>query len=328
MPYHHLTESHRRLIEDLHRAGNSNRAIGQRMGRCHTTIGRELKRHSQNGVYDSQLAESRAQERLHHPRRRPRLEKPELLQAVTEGLERDWSPEIISAQLRQQHPDDPSWHLSHESIYQWIYREAEKGGTHSRSLWRPRPARLRRHSRKPAYSRIPDRVDIDQRPPEVAERTRVGDWEGDSVVNPKNRGGIATFVERTTRFLIAGHLPDKQASTFAQAATELFSWVPDSLCLTVTLDNGTEMAAHADFSQDKTMNVYFAHPHSPWQRGANEQVNGLIRHFFPKGTDFSKVSPAELEAVVLKINQRPRKCLNYRAPYDVFADALRGALVT
>lgn len=328
MPYHHLTESHRRLIEDLHGAGNSNRAIGRQMGRCHTTISRELKRHSQNGVYDSQRAESRAQERLHQPRRRPRLEQPELLQAVTEGLEQGWSPEIISAQLLHQHPDDPSWHLSHESIYQWIYREAKEEGTAYRSLWRPRKARLSRHSRLPAHSRIPDRVDIDQRPPEVAERLRVGDWEGDSVVSPKNRGGIATFVERTTRFLIAGHLPDKQANTFAHTTTELFSWIPDSLCLTVTLDNGTEMAAHARFSHAKTMSVYFAHPHSPWQRGANEQVNGLIRHSFPKGTDFSKVSPAELEAVVLKINQRPRKCLNYRAPYDVFANALRGALGT
>ena len=322
MPYHHFTESHRRLIDDLHKAGHSNRAIGRLMGRCHTTIGRELERHSHNGVYDSQTAQPQAEHRQHQPRRPRRLEHPELHQAMIEMLDRGWSPEIISAQLLHQHPDDSSWHLSHESIYQWIYREAETGGTHYQSLWRPRPARLGRHGRKPVPSRIPDRVDIDQRPPEVAERSRVGDWEGDSVVSPKNRGGIATFVERTTRFLIAGHIADKQANTLAHTAQELFSWVPASLCHTATLDNGTEMAAHARFSQPKKMAVYFAHPHSPWQRGANEQVNGLIRHSFPKGTDFSKVTQAELEAIVLKINQRPRKCLNYRAPYDVFADAL------
>jgi IS30 family transposase len=241
-------------------------------------------------------------------------------------LSEGWSPEIIRAQLQQRYPDEAAMQISHECLYQWIYRQIAANKRGPDCLWYPRQARRGRYSRRPQHSRIPGRVDIEERPEVVAERSRVGDWEGDSVVSAKNRGGISTFVERKTRFVIAGHLADKQASTFAAAAQEIFSWVPESLCHTATLDNGTEMAAHALFSQPKSMAIYFAHPHAPWQRGANEQVNGMIRRYFPKGTDFSKVTSAELDAVILKINKRPRKCLNYRAPYDVFADALRGAL--
>ena len=148
------------------------------------------------------------------------------------------------------------------------------------------------------------------------------------VVSRKNRGGLVTHVEWATRFLVAGRAKNKQATTFTAVTQQLLGWVPKSLCRTLTLDNGTENAGHELIAQDKGMAVYFAHPHAPWQRGANEQVNGLIRRYFPKGTDFRKVTDAQVEEVVMKINQRPRKCLHYQSPYDVFAEALRGALAT
>jgi IS30 family transposase len=327
MPYHHFTQSHRCLIEDLLGKGHGPRAIGRLMGRSHSSISRELRRNGKNGVYASSDAENLAQARLHKSRHPKRMVYEPLRLEVLEMLKDAWSPEIISAQLRLRFPEDEAMQISHESLYQWIYEQISAGELKQDCLWRPHKARQRRRSRKPSHSRIPGRIDIEQRPAEVDDRNRVGDWEGDSVVSKKNRGGIATFVERGTRFLVAGHLANKQASTFANTAERIFSWVPSTLCRTVTLDNGTEMAAHAQFSQPMGMDVYFAHPHSPWQRGTNEQVNGMIRRFFPKGTDFRKVTKADLDAVVLNINKRPRKCLNYRAPYDVFADALRGALV-
>jgi IS30 family transposase len=308
MSYCHLTESHRRVIADMHRANHGPRAIGRALGRHHSTISRELSRNAPGADYNAEHAQRLAVGRLKTPRQPDRMAEARLQNAVRAMLSEDWSPEIISAQLRLKYPDDAAMRISHESLYRWIYRQIEAGEFKPDCLWRPRKARQSRHSRKPPHSRIPGRVDIEQRPEVVAERSRVGDWEGDSVVSAKNRGGVATFVERTTRFTIAGHLPDKQASTFAKTAQDIFGWVPESLCQTATLDNGTEMAAHAHFSQPKSMDIYFAHPHAPWQRGANEQVNGLLRHYFPKGTDFSKVASAELDVVILKINKRPRKC--------------------
>lgn len=239
-----------------------------------------------------------------------------------------WSPEIISARLCLDYPNTPQMRISAETIYQWVYRDAAHGGHLYRQLWRRRPHRRRHHDRLPAHSRIANRVDISQRPAIVDQRSRVGDWEGDMVVSRKNRGGLVTHVERATRFLVAGRARNKQATTFTAITHALLHWVPKPLCQTLTLDNGTENAGHEEIAQHKGMAVYFADPHAPWQRGSNEQINGLIRRYFPKGTDFRKVSDAQVEQVVLAINQRPRKCLHYQSPYDVFAEALRGALAT
>jgi len=247
MPYHHLTESHRQLIEELFNAGNDSHTIGRILKRSHTTILRELARNSSNGCYRKEHAQRLAMGRLKTPRQPERMAHPPLRDEVTDMLSEGWSPEIISAQLRLRFLDDVTMQISHESLYQWIYRQITNGEAGPDCLWYPRKARQPRRNRKPPHSRIPDRVDIEDRPPEVADRSRVGDWEGDSVVSKMNRGGIATFVERKTRYLIAGHLADKQASTFAATSQEIFGWVPSALCHTATLDNGTEMAAHASF---------------------------------------------------------------------------------
>lgn len=328
MPYQHINAAERQVIQRARESGETFRSIARLLGRSHTSISREYRRNSTPVGYQADKAQHRADERAHAPRHQRRFGHRALKQTVFEWLSRDWSPAIISARLRLEFPEATDMRVSAESVYQWVYRDALEGGALYRHLWQRRPRRTVRASRMPAHSRIPNRMDISERPDVVAGRSRVGDWEGDTVVGCKNRGGLATHVERLTRFLVAARVANKRADTFSAVTNKLLGWVPRCLCHTLTLDNGTENAAHERIAQAKDMDIYFAHPHSPWQRGANEQVNGLIRRYFPKGTDFLKVSDERIEQVVLHINQRPRKCLNYRSPYEVFAEALRGALTT
>ena len=328
MPYHHINAAERQVIQRAREAGESFSAIGKMLGRSPSSISREWARNRGAQGYRGAQAQDMAEARARQPRHRRRYDRRALRETVFRWLARDWSPAIINATLPMKFPEDRTMRVSAETIYQWVYQDAAQGGGRFRHLWRSWPRRRPRPSRQPAHSRIPNRVDIDDRPGVVAARSRVGDWEGDTVVSCKNRGGLATHVERATRFLVAGRVSNKRADTFAAVTKRLLGWVPNDLCHTLTLDNGTENAAHALIAESKAMDVYFSHPHSPWQRGANEQVNGLIRRYFPKGTDFRKVTDEQIEDVVMKINQRPRKCLNYQSPYDVFAEALRGALGT
>jgi len=295
MPYEHLNAEERQVIQRAREAGQSFRAIAQSLGRNHSSVSREWRRNSGRAGYEATAAQDQAKCRAHRARHRRRFEHQALRETVFQWLVQDWSPAIISAQLRSAFPDDATMQISAECIYQWVYQDAAAGGRHYQHLWRRRHRRRMRSSRMPAHSRIPDRVDINQRPAVVDGRTRVGDWEGDTVVGRMNRGGLATHVERKTRYLVAGRVANKQASTFTAVTNKLLGWVPNSLCHTLTLDNGTENAAHASIAEAKDMTVYFAHPHSPWQRGANEQVNGLIRRYFPKGTDFRKVTDEQVE---------------------------------
>ncbi len=328
MPYEHLNAAERQVIQRAREAGQAFCAIAKTLGRNPSTISREWRRNSRSGGYNADEAQQRAQRCATKPRHQARYGNRCLRSVVLSGLEQEWSPEIISAHLHMDFPKAKDMRVSPETIYQWVYRDAARGGQLYGHLWQRRPRRRRRRDRLPVHSRIANRVDISQRPEIVDQLSRIGDWEGDMVVSCKNRGGLVTHVERATRFLVAGRAKDKQESTFTAVTQRLLGWVPKSLCQTLTLDNGTENAGHAIIAAGKEMAVYFAHPHSPWQRGSNEQVNGLIRRYFPKGTDFRKVTDAQVDEVVMKINQRPRKCLHYQSPYDAFAEALRRALAT
>lgn len=328
MPYRHINAAERQVIQRGLEAGESLRSIARSLGRSHSSLSRERRRNGGQAAYEATAAHYLAEGRARQPRHHRRFGHEDLKETVCGWLKRDWSPAIISGRLRREFPNDNRMRVSVESVYQWVYRDAVDGGTLYRHLWRQRHRRITHRSRIPAHSRIPDRIDISDRPEVVATRARIGDWEGDTVVGRKNRGGLVTHLERVTRYLVAGRIPNKRASTFSAVTKQLFAWIPSSLCQTLTLDNGTENAAHADITRAKTMDVYFAHPHAPWQRGANEQVNGLIRRYFPKGTDFRKVTDEQVEQVVMQINQRPRKCLDYQSPYEAFAEALRGALRT
>lgn len=328
MPYHHINAVERRVIQQAKEGGASFREIGKMLGRDHSSISRECRRNCSASGYEAAAAQETAQTRARRPRHQRRYGHQPLKRTVLQWLEHDWSPAIISGRLRREFPEDSDMRVSPESIYQWVYGDAASGGRLFQHLWQRRHRRIGHRSRLPAHSRIPARVDITQRPEVVDQRSRVGDWEGDTVVGRKGRGGLVTHLERVSRLLVAGRIRNKRADTFAAKTKRLLGWVPKSLCHTLTLDNGTENAAHESIAEAKAMDVYFAHPHAPWQRGANEQVNGLIRRYFPKGTDFKKVTDEQIDEVVLKINQRPRKCLNYQSPYEVFAEALRGALAT
>lgn len=326
MSYQHLSSEERYVVHHLKLLALSNREIGRRIGRHHATVSRELQRNKrQCGPYLYEVAELFAQRRRRQARHAKRRRHKGLVDQVLAWLKQDWSPQIIVACLRQHYPHDKQMRISAETLYQWIYADAREGGVLHLSLWR---RRKRRKAQRRGLKRcvIPNRVGIEHRSPGANNRTRYGHWEGDTVEGNKGSGGLATHVERKSRYLVSGLLSDQRAETFTKVTLKQMGWIPETLRRSNTLDNGTENAQHDVITEQLSMGIYFADPYSPWQRGTNEQTNGLLRRYFPKGTDFRNVTQQEVDAAVEKINKRPRKCLGYRAPYDVFAEALRGAL--
>jgi len=329
MPYHHLTMEDRYVISHLKVAGFSLREIGRRLGRHHTTISREIIRNGPEypeDVYWYDFTHPRAIERSHKARHHRRQNQSKLLAYVTAKIRLDWSPEAIAARLKLEYPDDDEMRISHETIYRWIYRDASRNG----DLYHHLRRRHKRHRRQKRYGSgrrfIPGRISIDQRPPIVATRERFGDWEGDTMEGGKGAGGLATHVERRCRYLLAAKLTDKKASTMAEQSIKSFRKTPRVLRRTLTVDNGKEFSHFKELEAKTGLKIYFADPYAAWQRGTNENTNGLLRQYFPKGTDFRNISEKEVAIVVKKLNNRPRKCLNYQTPHEVFSQALSGAL--
>jgi len=310
-------------------AGSSLREIGRRLGRHHTSISREIKRnrptYDGDAVYWYDAAEYYAKERRHRPRHR-RRQHGRLLVYVTSKLHLEWPPEAIVGRLKMDYPDDQQMRISHETIYRWIYLDSRNKGTLHYHLRRRHKYR-RRHTRYGSGRRfMPGRVSIDLRPPVVAARERFGDWEGDTVEGKKGTSHLATHVERKSRYLMATRLADKKASTMTAQRIRSFRSIPRRLRHTLTVDNGKEFSSFTEIEAKTGLAVYFADPYAAWQRGTNENTNGLLRYYFPKGTDFGALSEKDVALVVKKLNNRPRKCLNYQTPYEVFRQALRGAL--
>ncbi len=325
MSYVHLSATEREVIAFRHSSGDSLNQIACLLGRSHSTISRELRRNRSATRYDPQEADKLARERRQKPRHAKRLDHAPLVTQVLEWLREEWTPEIIVAKLAQHFPRNRRMRVCVETIYQWIYANARAGGDWYRYLWRPRKQR-RKQRNGLKKQLIPNRVSIEERPAGATNRSRYGHWEGDTVEGRKGTGGLATHVDRKSRYLLGHLLSDKRAMTFSAATCTSFSWIPSPLRRSCTYDNGTENADHQQVTAKTGMDIYFADPYSPWQRGTNEQTNGLIRRYFPKGTDFSRVTQEEVDVVIEKINKRPRKCLGYRSPYEVFAEALRCAL--
>ncbi len=224
------------------------------------------------------------------------------------------------------YPNDKQMRISHETIYRWIFLDAQKGGDLYTHL-RRRHKRRRKQKRYGSGRRfLPGRVSIDERPPIVDQRKRFGDWEGDTLEGAKGTGGLATHVERKCRYLLTAKLSDKKASTMTQQTTKAFRKVPRKLRHTLTVDNGKEFANFKELESKTNLKVYFADPYSAWQRGTNKNTNGLLRQYFPKGTNLNNVSEKDVALVVNKLNNRPRKCLNYQTPHEVFCQARSGAL--
>jgi IS30 family transposase len=328
MSYTHLTLQERFDIGQF-KNSVSLREIGRRLGRSHTSISRELKRNGPNlpGLaYGANTAHERAQRRQSLARHFRRQDHAPLLRYVERRLRIDWPPGAISGRLKSRYPDDPKMRISSETIYRWVALDSQQGGELYRHL-RRRHKRRRRQKRYGAGRRfIPGRAGIEQRPAIVNERSRFGDWEGDLVIGSRNSGAIATHVERKSRYLKASLLENRKAETFNAAATPVYLQLPESLRQTLTVDNGKEFSRFKELESSTKLKVFFADPYSAWQRGTNENTNGLLRFYFPKGTDFSRVSEDELNRSVKRLNHRPRKCLGYRTPYEVMRDALGGAL--
>jgi len=329
MSYTHLSYQDRYVISHLQGRDISLREIGRRIGRHHTTISRELKRNgSPHSVYWYYWIDPVVQQRAHQARHHYKRDNSRLYRYVCHRIRQDWSPEQISNCLKMDYPDDPGMRISTEGVYRWLYEDAIDGGELHKHLRRCHKKRKKQRKYGSLRGLIPNRVSIHDRPPEIDLRNRIGDWEGDTVEGRKGSGGMATHVERSSRYLIATRLPDKTAETFTTRSIKAFRPVPRALRHSLTLDNGKENA-HFKTLEDKTgLTVFFADPYSPWQRPTNENTNGLLRQYFPKGSDFRQVTDEALAEAVQKINHRPRKCLGYRTPHQVFNSAKSGALVT
>ncbi|WP_442811097.1 IS30 family transposase [Streptomyces sp. NBC_01217] len=325
---HHrfLTVAERELIADLRREGQSLRAIGRALSRPASTVKREIDAHSVEGVYQPH----RAQRAWAKSRPRPKASKlatdGPLRDYVAHKLQQQWSPEQICHALVTEFPDDESMRVSPETIYQAIYVQA-RGGLRREVAAALRTGRTRRKPHRSPDQRtrrfVDEMVMISERPPEVADRAVPGHWEGDLIVGTRNESAIVTLVERSTRYVMLGHLPGGHtAEEVRDVLVPLIQTLPEHLRGSLTWDQGCEMAAHKQFTVSTGVPVYFCDPHSPWQRGSNENTNGLLRQYFPKGTDLSVHSPEDLEHVAQQLNGRPRKTLGWKTPAERLRDLL------
>ena len=271
-----------------------------------------------------------AQWRADHLKKRPKGRKilafPELEQAVLEGARQRWSPVQIARRLRLDHPGDHAWWVSHETIYQTLFVQA-KGTLRAEVRQALRQGRIQRRPRSSAGQgrsrKIKDMVLISERPAEAEDRAVPGFWEGDLIIGKDHASQIATLVERATRYVQLVKIPyDRSAERVARLLATKMNTLPELFKNSVTWDQGTEMAQHLRFTMATGMPVYFCDPHSPWQRGSNENTNGLLRQYFPKGTDLSGYTQQELDAVAAELNNRPRQTLGWLKPAEVFTKLL------
>lgn len=306
--------------------GESYQRIGLLIGRDKSTVCREVNNNGGPAGYRPAQAHRRAWERARRPKPTRLGENEKLCRRVVEDLERHWSPQQISERLREEFPDDETMRVSHETIYKSIYVQGR--GALRRELaacLRTGRAQRRPQGRIERRGRIPDMVMVSQRPAEATDRAVPGHWEGDLIMgSTASNSAIGTLVERATRYVLLLHLPDGHgAEAVRDAMTTTIKTLPEHLWKSITWDQGREMAQHAKFSVDTGIEIYFCDPHSPWQRGSNENTNGLLRQWFPKGTDLSIHSPDKLLEVAQLLNDRPRKTLGWKKPAEVLADLLK-----
>jgi IS30 family transposase len=322
----HLSAIEREEISRGIAARQSNRQIARRLGRHHTTIGREISRCGGRRRYRAASAEREAWDRTRRPKP-GKLECNPLLAAEVELLlSKRLSPEQIAGVLRRRHPDNEAMQVSHETIYRSLY-VLSRGALRKQLTTQLRRQRAKRKPKAQAQSpdprgRIKDMVMISERPPEAADRAVPGHWEGDLLIGT-GQSAIATLLERTTRFTLLVALPEgKQAEPLSRALAERIATLPEQLRRSLTWDQGREMAAHASFSVASGLPVYFCDPRSPWQRASNENTNGLLRQYFPRGTDFRRISQLELDEVAAELNDRPRKMFGFHSPAEKLTEVL------
>lgn len=325
--YFRITSNEREEISRSLASGKSIPEISKELGRHRVTIFREVKRNSGKSGYRAFSASRRAQDSAGSRRRgRTRLDKDKRLRIyVLQRLEQQWSPRAISERLIIEYPLDMEKRISHEAIYRYIYvlPRGELKRTLIRALRQEHAYRHKHKAGKPSETRgkIADMLSIEERPVEVEDRTVPGHWEGDLILGKNKQSALGTLVERTTRYTILVPLGDKKdAVSVREAFAKAFYSLPIELKKSLTYDQGKEMSEHQRFTIDTGIEVYFAHPSSPWERGTNENTNGLIRQYFPKGTDFANISVRSIKQVQSRLNDRPRAVLNYLKPDEVIND--------
>jgi len=302
-------------VSQMWAAGHSRKAIAEQLGRSRSTIGRELKRNGQvDGSYSAIAAQERAVIRR---RERPlvrKLQRSELNAAVRSRLTKEWSPDQIAGRLKHDQPRDERFHVSPQTIYTWIEQDCHC------EHWKTFLRRGGQRPKSPHVGQIPRQVKIEGRPEVANQRQRLGDFEGDTIVSRGKRSGLVTLVDRKSRYLLAAKLKDRTAQRTRRKIEQLLGNLPPEQRHTATFDNGKEFSEHEALARNLGIDVFFAHPYASWERGTNENTNGLLRQYYPKGTDFAEVSHYHLAYTVESINQRPRKCLGYKTPSEVFSD--------
>jgi transposase, IS30 family len=317
-----LTLAEREEISRGLSAGDSLRSIARDLGRAPSTISREVALNGRGSHYRAVMAHHGAYERARRPKT-PKLCAGPLLAAVEALLEQWWSPEEIAHRLRLEHPHDVAMWVSHETIYQSLFVQGrgELRRELSRCLRTGRAQRRHRIAGRDGRGTIPNMVMISKRPAEVEDRAVPGHWEGDLILGKGGRSAVGTLVERTSRFVLLLHLPHgREAEGVNGAMKRAIRALPEELVRTITWDQGKELASHVAFTVATGVQVYFCDPHSPWQRGSNENTNGLLRQYMPKGTDLTVLSAEDLSRIAASLNNRPRKTLGYLKPSEKLAE--------
>jgi transposase, IS30 family len=319
MSNNHLTPFERGAIQLGLEKDMKPSEIAAQLERPPSTVTREIARNKGRNGYNAAMAQKKYDKRRKECRPKTKMDDPRIRAYVVEGLrDFDWTPEIVSMRIKQDFPDDPHMRISHECIYQAIYREDSLRFL-VECLAQQRPKRRKKGQGK--WRRgpsIPNRVGIEHRPAHIETRVEQGHWEGDTIVGAGHSGFIVTLVERTSRLLHAIWVHTKNAQTVAQAIIGSLEDRPISWVRSCTFDNGTEFAAHEKIQQALGIKTYFAQPYCSWQRGTNENTNGLIRRYLPKRKSFADVTQRQVDYIVNQLNNRPRKCLGYRTPNEVF----------
>tara|TARA_B100001146_G_C16137305_1_gene415115 strand:- start:9 stop:1001 length:993 start_codon:yes stop_codon:yes gene_type:complete len=312
MIYQHLSLAERHYFEIQLKAGISITKIAKSLKRSPSTLSRELKRNIGKRGYRHKQANHFSQERHQSKNKSIKLTK-SIKEYINRSLAKDWSPEQIAGRLK----DEPRISLHHETIYQYILRDKKNGGELYKLLRHQNKTYRKRYGNQHSRNGIPNRVDIDERPQEANNRERIGDWEIDTIIGKAHRGAILTMDDRKSKIRLAAPLSHKKASLVKDAMIELLGPIKDFV-KTLTFDNGKEFTQHEAISKKLGCNSYFAKPYHSWERGQNENANGLLRQYFPKSMKLDNIHHHQVIKAVDKLNSRPRKCLKFKTPYEAF----------
>lgn len=323
MPYQHLNKHEREAIAKMHYAGMTMSEIGELLERNKGTISREISRNSVGrgkkrhyvGCDADELSIQRRQEAKKGHKRK--IENRVLMSYIKKKLAMEWSPEQISGRLRKDHPGDLSRQISHVSIYGWLRSDKDSGGEYFKHLRQSNGRRRKKYGSTQQTFAVEGKTSIEERPKIVDKRSRPGDWEGDLVQGKNCKSYLVTLVERSSGYLLFQRVSTKQSHIVRRAIINQLSAIPKRLRKTLTFDNGTEFSDFKQIESSLGMSTYFAHPYASWERGTNENTNGLIRQYLPKGMDLRRKTTKELTEINQRLNNRPRKRLNYQTPQEV-----------